>query len=109
MLVKDQHFVLLSMCPEATRSEVLKDYSAKKYPTYESLKQEIENLLNRDKDLKKTSKGIDEVGVKKEETAASTTEATGRGTGERGKQMHRSMANNSSSKRGASKRGVFTR
>ena len=53
MAVSDQQYALISLCPADLRREVLKDYSAAKFPTYMELKQFIMNLITRDRDLQK--------------------------------------------------------
>ena len=63
----DQQYCLLHIAPAETRKEVLKDYSLVKYPTYGLLKQHIQNLITRDRDLAIGSKGVNEIQKPKKE------------------------------------------
>ena len=63
MPVSDQQYALLNICPADLRREVLREYSLAKYPSYLSLKQHIQNLITRDRDLQSQAalRGVHEV------------------------------------------------
>ena len=63
MPVPDQQYALLNICPADLRREVLREYTADKFPSYLSLKQHIQNLITRDRDIQSQAagRGINEV------------------------------------------------
>ena len=54
MVEWDQQYALLNICPADLRREVLKDYTKERFPTYIGLKQHIQNLITRDRDLQQS-------------------------------------------------------
>ena len=51
MPISDQQYALLNICPADLRREVLREYNLMKFPSYLSLKQFIQNLITRDRDI----------------------------------------------------------
>ena len=63
MPVPDQQYALLNICPADLRREILREYTAERFPSYLSLKQHIQNLINRDRDIQSQAavRGIHEI------------------------------------------------